>query len=116
MPYGMPDYKQGGQSFSIIRVTFVMTLLVGLYIFAFRDWIADKYFATVAKQTVCFNLGGSWNLWTKQCESNVTEEHSFIDSCEDFDGTYEGCLSPCRNQLNSSTRVCDAPCNHVCQY
>ena len=116
MPYGMPDYKQGGQSFSLIRVGFVMTLLVGIYIFAFREWINDQYLATITNQTVCFNIGGKWDIWRKQCEVINLNETVFEFNCKDSGGEYLGCLSACRNQVNSTYRVCDAPCNMVCQY
>jgi len=101
---------------NIIRITFLVTIIIGVFIIGFRSWINEEYQIRLTQQLSCYNLGGDWTLFTQECESHVTNEAVFEGVCIDTGGTYEGCISPCRNQVNADIRVCQIPCVNVCKY
>jgi hypothetical protein len=116
MAKGFDRIQREIKTSNLIRVTFLVTLIIGVFIVSFRGWINDQYQIRLTQQVSCYNLGGTWTLFSRECESSASNTGVFKGVCEDTDGIYVGCVSPCRNQINAEIRVCQIPCVNVCEY
>jgi len=116
MSRGLKQIQSEIISSNIIRLTFLITVIIGVFIIGFRGWINDEYQLKLIQQLSCYNMGGDWTLFTQECESTAANEDVFENVCIDTGGSYQGCISPCRNQVNAEVRVCQVPCVNVCKY
>jgi hypothetical protein len=107
---------QRTETTQFVRLAILLVIIGGIFIFGLRSWFIDFYVMNISNQAICFDQGGNWILWSAECESYRAHADVFADVCEGSGGTYEGCLSQCRNQVNADVRICDAPCVNVCQY
>lgn len=101
---------------NFIRLLVVMLIVGGIFIVFLKGWFIEYYVSNLSRQAICFDQGGDWVIWKAECESYRAHSEVFKDVCVESGGDYQGCLSPCRNQLNSEYRVCQSPCTNVCKY